>query len=49
LLDCEHEGRIYLEELEWNYEVVYKEPNLWGGVEGVDYDVVYGIKEVESE
>jgi hypothetical protein len=27
------------------YEVVYDEPDLTGGVEGVDYDIVYGAEE----
>jgi hypothetical protein len=29
--------------------VVYEEPDLSGGVEGVDYGIVYGTEEVEVE
>ena len=30
-------------------EVYYTEPDLSGGIEGVDYDIVYGLEEEEPE
>ncbi|KAK1648347.1 hypothetical protein QYE76_066152 [Lolium multiflorum] len=34
---------------EGDYELVYEEPDLSGGVEGVDYGVVYGADNTEAE
>ena len=34
---------------EGDYELVYKEPDLSGGVEGVDYGIVYGPNNNEEE
>ncbi|KAK1628506.1 hypothetical protein QYE76_002821 [Lolium multiflorum] len=34
---------------EGNYELVYEEPDLTGGVEGVDYGIVYGPDDTEVE
>ena len=30
-------------------EIYYEEPDLSGGVEGIDYDIVYGIEDEEVE
>ena len=43
LLDCELDGGGNPEAPEVNYEVVYEEPDLFGGIEGVDYRIEYGI------
>jgi hypothetical protein len=29
--------------------LVYEEPDLSGGVEGVDYEIVYGVDNTEAE
>ncbi|KAK1682898.1 hypothetical protein QYE76_043746 [Lolium multiflorum] len=34
---------------EEDYEVVYEEPDLSGGVEGVDYGIVYGADNNEAD
>jgi len=34
---------------EGSYELVYEEPDLSGGVEGVDYGIVYGPDDMEVE
>ncbi|KAK1649911.1 hypothetical protein QYE76_067716 [Lolium multiflorum] len=34
---------------EGSYELVYEEPDLTGGVEGVDYGIVYGPDDTEVE
>ena len=34
---------------EGGYELVYEEPDLSGGVEGVDYGIVYGSDDTEVE
>jgi hypothetical protein len=49
LLNCENEEETYTRAPEGEYEVVYEEPDLSGGVEGVDYWTVYGTEEVEVE
>jgi hypothetical protein len=49
LLHCEHDGGIYTEEPEGSYEVYYEESGLSGGVKGVDYGIVYGAEEAETE
>jgi hypothetical protein len=49
LLDCELEGGGYADAPKGSYEVVYDEPNLSGGVEGVDYNIVYGTEEIETK
>ena len=48
LLDCEHDDGNQNEEPEGDYEVYYEEPNLSGGIEGVDYDIVYDVDEGEA-
>ena len=49
LLDYETEGGGNTGEPEDNYEIVYEEPDLSGGVEGVDYRIVYGVGDEEQE
>jgi len=49
LLDYEIDEGGNTEEPEGDYEVVYEEPNLSGGVEGVDYRIVYGVGEDVDE
>jgi hypothetical protein len=34
---------------EGSYEVVYGKPDVSGGVESVDYNIVYGVDEVETK
>jgi hypothetical protein len=34
---------------EGSYEVIYEEPDLFGGVESVNYGIVYGVDEVETD
>ncbi|KAK1650342.1 hypothetical protein QYE76_068147 [Lolium multiflorum] len=40
--DCENEVEAIDGAPEGDYELVYEEPDLSGGVEGVDYGIVYG-------
>ena len=49
LLDCELDERGSSDGPEVNYDVVYEEPDLSGGVEGVDYGIVYGVGDDEDE
>ena len=50
LLDCDPEvGAINDGAPEGSYELVYEEPDLTGGVEGVDYGIVYGPDDTEVE
>ena len=49
LLDCESDGGGNTKGPENNYEIVYEEPDLSGGVEGVDYGIVYGVGEDDEE
>ena len=49
LLDYESDGGVNTRELEDNYEIVYEEPDLSGGIEGVDYGIVYGVEDDEDE
>ena len=42
MLDYEVEGGGNTGEPEGDYEIVYDEPDLLGGVEGVDYRIAYG-------
>ncbi len=42
LLDCDNEVEATDGAPEGDYELVYEEPDLSGGVEGVDYGIVYG-------
>ena len=49
LLDYETDGGGNTGEPEGNYELVYEEPDLSGGVEGVDYGIVYGVGDDEDE
>ena len=49
LLDYETEEGGNTGEPEGEYEIVYEEPDLSGGVEGVDYGIVYGVGNEEEE
>jgi hypothetical protein len=49
LLDCENEVETIDGAPEGGYELVYEEPDLSGGVEGVDYGIVYGPDKNEAE
>ena len=49
LLDCELDEGGNTDGPGDNYEVVYEEPDLSGGVEGVDYGIVYGLGDEEDE
>ena len=49
LLDCDNEVEATDGAPEGNYELVYEEPDLSGGVEGVDYGIVYGPDNNEEE
>ena len=43
MLDCDNEVETTNDGApEGDYELVYEEPDLSGGVEGVDYGIVYG-------
>ena len=48
MVDCAHEEEANNGAPEGDYELVYEEPDLLGGVEGVDYGIVYGAGD-ESE
>jgi hypothetical protein len=43
------DGGDYADTHEGSYEVVYGEPDVSGGVEGVDYNIVYGVDEAETK
>ena len=50
LLDCDTEVEAINDGApEGDYELVYEEPDLSGGVEGVDYGIVYGADNNEAE
>jgi hypothetical protein len=49
LLDCDYEEEVCTVAPEDNYEVFYEESDLSGGVEGVDYGIVYGVDNTEAE
>jgi hypothetical protein len=50
LLDCDTEVEAIADGApEGSYELVYEEPDLTGGVEGVDYGIVYGPDENGAE
>jgi hypothetical protein len=46
-LENQHEG--IEETLEESKEAYYEDPDLSGGVEGVDYTIAYGISESHEE
>ena len=49
MLDCDNEVEAIDRAPEGDYELVYEEPDLFGGVEGVDYGIVYGADNNEAE
>ena len=50
MLDCDPEVEANTEvPPEGDYELVYEEPDLSGGVEGVGYGIVYGADNNEGE
>ena len=42
---------LYSEKGEYVNEIKYEEPDLFGGIEGIDYRIIYGFdnEEVEME
>ena len=48
-LDSEDPEKTPMYATESQEEVFYEEPDLYGAIEGVDYDVVYGGEHNESE
>jgi hypothetical protein len=42
LLDCEELDEATLNAIEGQQDIFYEEPDLFGGVEGVDYFIHYG-------
>ena len=48
-LDCENNDDTIIEKGEDDDEIYYEEPDLSGGVEGIDYGIVYGIGDEEVE
>ena len=50
MLNCDTEVEAITDGApEGDYELVYEEPDLTEGVEGVDYGIVYGPDENEAE
>jgi hypothetical protein len=41
-LDCEKTEEEYFEELENGGDIYCEEPDLSGGIEGIDHSIVYG-------
>ena len=48
-LDCENNDNENLEFGEYDEEIFYEEPDLFGGIEGIDYGIVYGTEGMEAE
>ena len=48
-LDCENSEEFCVENGEDDDEIYYEEPDLSGGVEAVDYVIVYGLGDEEVE
>ena len=48
-LDCENSDDSIVEKVENDDEIYYEEPDLSGGVEGIDYGIVYGLGDEEVE
>ena len=48
-LDCENSDFENTEFGEYDGEVVYEEPDLSGGIEGIDYGIVYSTDGGEAE
>jgi hypothetical protein len=49
LLDCENEVEATDGAPEGDYELVYEEPDMSRGVQGVNYGIVYGADNNEAE
>jgi hypothetical protein len=49
LLECGNEEEACTRAPEGDYGLVYEEPDLSGGVEGVDYEIVYRVDNIEAE
>ena len=47
-LDCENSDNENLEFGEYDGEIFYKEPDLSGGIEGIDYGIIYGTQGGEA-
>ena len=47
-LDSEDPEDVPMYAAECQEDVFYEEPDLLGGVEGVDYKILYGVDENES-
>ena len=48
-LDCENSNSENIEFGEYDGEIFYEEPDLSGGVEGIDYDIIYGTEGMEAK
>ena len=48
-LDCENSDDSIIEKGEVDDEIYYEEPDLSGGVEGISYGIIYGIRDEEVE
>jgi hypothetical protein len=49
LLDCDTKEEACTGAPKGEYELVHEEPDLSGGVEGVDYGIFYGADDTEAE
>ena len=48
-LDCENSDYENTEFGEYDGAIFYEEPDLSGGIEGIDYGIVYGTEGGEAE
>ena len=48
-LDCENSEETPCEKGEYVNDIEYETPDLSGGVEGIDYGIVYGLGDEEVE
>ena len=48
-LDCENSEELPYEEGNYDDDNEYEEPDLSGGVEGIDYGIIYGLGDEEVE
>ena len=48
-LECENSNDTNIDKSEDDNKIYYEEPDLSGGIEGVDYGIVYRIEDREAE
>ena len=48
-LDCENSEESPCEQGEYVDDIEYEAPDLSGGIEGIDYGIVYGLGDEEME